>query len=537
MSTGTVVRHLPFLLRSAGRTSTVAAFGRALGRSVETFGTDTGAALEAHYPDSAALDDLARLGAWFELAPWSDEDHHAFRRRLRTMAGIYRRGAATAARLLDVVAVACDAPPVPPPTGTGFARYLPPRRPGPVGGWLPGTDLATTRFQTLGVFRHRGGGEPFAALVEDLPPVTAEVVAEPDAAGELWWHLDNELIGDPADDFADPPSPERGCTPRFVIAAGTHPVRLPVLVQRSLRRAILVNATVPAGGALAVDLRDDSVTDLATGDPVAIGPVDHGGAPAPALLFGSAAVVGLSRVDPDARHPGHHLRWYRRDQLAPNAPLTAAPLPPELPWPDPVPLGLSHWNLQLAQLPPERGRTEAALLHTRQCTATDGPARVTVRWDGRRLGTFTVRLDERDLDPAGNGPLRERQDWLVEQIQRLKLAGTIYIPPAETAAGGDPTWLQPAEAEGGDGPGSGEVVDPPSPPPPAPEALEPGGMVSTRVGRHAIGRGLDRLQPVDHLRWRRERELPLALDDTGPSATARATDELRWRVIPRDEEP
>ncbi len=547
MSGPTVYRHLPFLLKRAGTTSRAGALTRGLGRTVDLFGKDTARTLEAHYLGTAERDDLARIAAWFRLEPWADEDAKAFRRRIRTMAGVYRQGAVSAHRLLAVAAVAGDADGLAAPapetetiaTGPLGIHVLPPRS-GPVAGWLEGQPLASTRFETTTVLTHRAApDQPYVVTVEDMPPVTAGLTITPNAEGEYWWQVDNDFIGEPADDFTVPPSPERGCIPRFTITAGASDCHCPVLVHRGLRSAVLINAVIPAGTSVTVDLRDDSAVD-GTGAAVAPGPLDHDAAPGPLLLFARPGIADLSRFDPSG--PDHLLRWYRRSQLdGPGA--VPRELGPRLPWAELVGLGVGAWNLQLSDHQPSRGRVDAALLRFRQSTVATAPAHIAMAWDGRRLGTFTLRLDTQHLSRAGDGELHYRRAWLHEQIERLKLAGTIYIKPEDTAAGqispspGDALADAPGHGEVGSlGGGTGGESDAdtdtdsgstPAPTPP-PVLLRDGELVVNHLGRIAVGSGLERIALGDRLRWTRERERPSA-----PHSELGVSDTLDWRIVRR----
>ncbi|MEM7586320.1 MAG: hypothetical protein AAF560_23210 [Acidobacteriota bacterium] len=439
-----VIRHLPQAYLRAGSRSAAHALTRALGRAVEELDRDAKKALRAHYlEDLNDLDDARRLAALLRLEPWPDEDLEAFRERLRTMARVALQGALNTRRLLKLVEVACGARLE--VDAAGQPAVVEPRDVRTFPALLPGQRLLTDRFTTAAVLRHRasadpdGEGEVFSVAVEDLPEVEHEAVIEPaPGTGPLGWSVENPLHGLIEDTFTSPPSPPRSVDPRIRLLAGGSGLRLPVLVQHDLQRAVLINRIMRPGCVLEVDLVQRQLFELSPADAQSEpGNLRFRHLPAPPLLFGTGAILGdsaLARGPQDP--PAHALRWYLENELNPEA---EAPLvgdraaPDNLPWPGLLPLGTSQWSLLSVEL----GTTAPTLaiegLRLRPRRIGEGPSRIEMRWRGRRPGTFALRFEPRHLSRVGDKPRTYRRSWFFEQVDRLQLAGTVRVAPEELA--------------------------------------------------------------------------------------------------------
>ncbi|MDF2629566.1 MAG: hypothetical protein K0R39_3397 [Symbiobacteriaceae bacterium] len=424
-----IFRHLPPLLRKAGPETPAWPLSRMLVRTVSDLERTGKEVLRAHFLDDARdLVDLEKLGAVYRMSPWLEEDPAAYRARLKLMIGVYTKGAATAGRLLTVAAAAA---------GGEVTGLLYPQQ-HLWAGESPVKLYLTDRFTTYAFLQREA--DQFGAAVVDLPPVlrTLTVDAAPD--GTLEWQVENDLFGSVGgwtpDGWVDDTWPD----PVIEIEAGAVPVPFPILVQRNLRRLVLVNRFLPPGCRVRVDLVNHVLTDvsgpasLMTG--LIVPPAEAGG---PDLIYGTGALLGESAVSGHpAVPPAHVLRWYLpgkvlfgTDQPLVPGPLGAVvPAPGELSWPSLLGDGTSHWRLLVGAVldgGPVAPNQLLPLAKLRAVlpTAATGPAKVIFTWEGRQLGTFTMLIDPARLPGA-------RRPWLEEQIRRLKLAGILYLPWEET---------------------------------------------------------------------------------------------------------
>ncbi|MFZ5824103.1 MAG: hypothetical protein ACOY94_07235 [Bacillota bacterium] len=449
MSTDLVFRALPDAYRRAGADTVVHALTGRLADGLNVLDRHGKQVLQSRFIDHLAdLDDAERLAALFALTPWPEEDLGEFRYRIKQMARIYLGGAATAPTLLQVVGAATD---------SQVAEVVLPMHEPEGGGPL------NDRYTTTGILTRRAdSAQSFEAQVVELPPVRQEV--EVTAATGYVWEVENSTYADPGDYFTPPTYPE----PIVDIAAGEHPVTVPILVQRDLRRLLLINRRIPPGASLRVDLQTHTVHDV-SGPATLQGPVTIGGAPAPDLVYGTGGLAGDVRAyrltDPpprqEAARPFHVLRWNKEYRTGPEIPEvpgppgTSDPVPFfNIPWPPLLGLGTSRWRLmvgvnQLGLTPTLDETVDLKQLRPVPATAALGPERIRFRWVGRRLATFTVIVPEAQLcdGPAPAGKMSHRADWLREQIMRLKLAGVIYIDPAATALMPEPNEAPAEEPE------------------------------------------------------------------------------------------
>lgn len=449
---GGMFGRLPQSYRRAGVDGAAGAISAAADRAFADLERLTRQVLQSRFLDHANdLDDVSRLAALFQLGPWPEEELEPFRNRVRTMARLYLQGAATATGMLEALGAAFD---------LTLAAVT-----------IPGSG-GNDAFTTSAEYRLQGpdGGRTAVASVVDLPPVSrAQDVPLPE------WSIANNLYGElpgyaPDGTFR----PGAGMDPVVDIHAGGEPFALPVLVQHDLRRFILVNRLLPPGAAVRVDLTARTVTDIGA-VPSWSGSLTLGGAAAPDLLFGSAGLTDdgtaghLSGVDADAiaQRPYHLLRWNRNVRAeenlpeVPGEPGSMGQVPGDgLPWVPLVPIGQSRWSLQKgvggSGEPPSIGiPSQAENLRVVPLDGTEAPLRVVFGWTGRRLGTFTIRFDPGQLwngDPADAAEQARRESraargfgWLKEQVERLKLAGIVYLDQSELA----PKLEAPAVPEAG----------------------------------------------------------------------------------------
>jgi hypothetical protein len=447
-----VWQNLPSVYRRMGTATPAYGLAVTAGRLLVDLERTAQDVLRAHHLNNATdLEDLRRLGAWFKLEPWPEEDKEAFRTRLRRMAAIYREGAANAARMLDLLAVtmsaeiaAMDGPaavPVPQLTWQEAAAELakPPasRRPTHVPWPKAATIWAellpepaeTNPYATYGIFTRKVGEVPWGipAAVLDMPLHKTLVELKPDAAlGRLEWQVlppYRTLGDDPADDtYGDPVV--------TIFAPATNDVILPVLVQRDLRRAVLVNRRIPKGGAVQVDLMNLTVADVAI-DGVPASTLHVAGKPD--LLFGAGGILGEHKLG-SGPPPYKLLKWYEAADLRRTVPtgdvetwLNAPDPQGRLPWP-PLLTPLTPGNRKV----PWRLLLADAKLNPLQPVKTNTVEKLVFAMEGRRAGTFTLVFDENWVLHGDDGSVRQhRMDWLMEQVHRLKLAGVVYLAPEQ----------------------------------------------------------------------------------------------------------
>lgn len=425
-----VFRRLPAPYRKAGKETAAFALARAAGLSLDGLERLSRQVLQAHYIDHLGdLDDAERLAALFELAPWPEEDLAEFRFRVKLVARIYLEGAATSRQMLQMIGAASD---------SELTEVTGPER------------ESNDRYTTAGKFQRRVAHEAtFSASVVDDPLVLQEVVVEP-PSGFVWTVTNNSYDDpgglDPDGKVIAPTYPE----PIVDIVAGDHPVAVPILTQRDRRRLVLINRFIPPGATLRVDLRTLTISDIA-GPATLEGPVRYNGEAVP-LLFGTGGLVDQPEegrltdpgVGPEKARPFHLVRWNKvawqgeAIPAVPGAPGSTNPVPlMKMPWPPLLGFGLSHWRL-LAGVTPQNQvpALDEILTHLAvrpiPCTGARAPAKLTFRWIGRRLGTFTLIFSEQQLrdGPVPGQPMPHRVAWLRQQVERLKLAGVIYIEQA-----------------------------------------------------------------------------------------------------------
>jgi|GEM_PF-3933985 len=436
MTTPLVFRFLPDAYRRAGARGTLAhTLGLAADDALQVLDRHGKQVMQSRFLDHLAdLTDAERLAALFALVPWPEEDLDEFRYRVRQMARIYLEGAATARSMLEVVGAATD---------SQLVGVVLPENAAEEGGTL------NDRYTTTGQLERRANtAERFDAKVIELPPIK-QAVSIDESSGYIW-EIDNATYSDPGDFFTPPTYPE----PVVMLTAGERPVAVPILLQRDLRRFVLINRFIPPGATLKVDLEKHEVHDL-TGPATLQGPVTIAGEPAPDLVYGTGGIAGDVRAyrltDPpprqDAARPFHVVRWNKQYRtgadipMVPGPPGTSDPVPiANIPWPPLLGIGLTRWRLLVGVNPqgfvPTLDQTiDLSELRPVPATPETGPAKIDFTWIGRRLATFTVLVPEEQLcdGPAPAGKMKHRATWLQDQIMRLKLAGVIYIDPSATA--------------------------------------------------------------------------------------------------------
>ncbi|TJY42624.1 hypothetical protein E5161_07160 [Cohnella pontilimi] len=424
-----VFRNLPSSYRRAGEESAAFIFTRSLSSALGELERTALQVMNSRFLEHLNdLGDAERLAALFELAPWPEEELEAFRARVRLLARLYLQGAATAGGMLELF-------------GAAYGLHLLGKRPPSAG----------DRYATTGDYsRGTSDQKPWiSAKVVDLPLTTRYVNAN---APDYKWIVENNMYGElPSIDEKGRYIEGTGPDPIIDIKAGSHPVVLPVVVNQDLRRLVLVNRFIPPGATLRVDLNEYKVMDLA-GPSTLPGPLLHEGQPAPNLLYGTGGLTGDGEAEllsGEAAKPFHVLKWHtehRRDAdmpQVPGPPGSLRPVPDDgIPWPPLVTIGTSRWRLmrgiKMDGVAPELAEAlEHSTLRVMPQNAASGPAELTFWWIGRRLATFTVQFDEKLLwdaegaDPKEKDRLKQWKDrrkiWFREQIERLKLAGVLYV--------------------------------------------------------------------------------------------------------------
>jgi hypothetical protein len=412
-----IFRHLPDVYRRAGRDGTPTyALINAVGGQFAQINAMTERVLRSRFFEQAdELEDLERLAALFELAPWPEENNETFRQRVRLVVATLLRGSVTPRSLLELVAAASQA------------------------ALDPMSVIRVDNRTTRGDYIRRVDGQRFVAEVVDMPPVLREVTVGPETG--WFWEIENRSYRDPGGLNEPPTLPE----PVIDIHAGAEPVVLPILVQRDLRRFVLVNRFIPPGAVLRIDMQNRSLQQIA-GPLCLTGPVRMNATSPPVdLLYGTGGLLGdplLSQLSGPLTRPFHLLRWSDTARTGSNlpevpgpvgsdnpAPWFSMPMPPLLGW------GYSHWRLMLGAnrdgLAPVLGENliiQDQDLTTQPVTAANGPAKIIFRWLGGQPGTFTVRFPERFLsnEPNPTRALPHRVRWLHEQIGRTRPAGVIW---------------------------------------------------------------------------------------------------------------
>lgn len=475
-----VFRHLPAVFRKAGEGSPAWPLAAAQARALQDFDRSARQVLRSRFLDDLGeLDEAARLGALYDLAPWPEEDLPVFRRRLQAIIGVYLQGGATARRLLTVVAAAADADPA--LSADGRPALL---LPGQSAEWpelVRGKRFKTDAFTTFALFRRRAAPDHiFGAAVVDLPTIERQIEVYPDSEGRCRWVIDNDLYGEPG--LYDPAAgmqPDVWPDPVIEIEAGDHTVYMPVIVQHNLRRLVLVNRILYRGSGIRIDLGRYELDPAAArrrgidiGGPDPVLRFDRAGHWArqlrpptrfvpmtmaglqggrtervPDRMYGTAGLLGRSRVSGKMPYPpAHVLRWYKRELLnwgshlppVPGVPGSTDGAPERLSWPSLLGEGRSEWELLVCT--DRRGGTidpretiSLERLHPVPPDPGSTPKLIRVRWIGRRAGSFTILVDPAELSHGHpHGPLPHRADWLREQAERLKPAGVNYIPQDET---------------------------------------------------------------------------------------------------------
>jgi hypothetical protein len=262
--------------------------------------------------------------------------------------------------------------------------------------------------------------------------------------------------------------------PSFTISAGAEPLVAPLIVQRDLRRVILLNRVVPAGSSVTFD---GSTLRVEGGD---AGPVrfDDDAPDVLAGVAGSWASGGAAPSvwdDPSARTDDRAVfgdRWLRLYAIAALAlaeddPVGAEahlPLAAILPWPWLMGAGDSHWALLAADLAPDAPATPWQHLSFAPAAPVAGRA-VDMRWQGRRPASFTVRFPPERCSRSGAQADPVRRAWFDEQVRRLKLAGVRYIRQEDTWRPAESLAASLEPAAGGTSVDDGATDDvPPTPP-------------------------------------------------------------------------
>lgn len=392
-----VFRFLPPMYRRAGPETVLGGLTGVLEHVLDLYEGDAHQVLMAACLDQAPdLADATALAALYHMAPFPEERLADFRLRVRTMARIYLSGPASASALLEVAGLALNAT-------TAAGPALP-------GEKLDGADSANDLYTTSVRLKRRDGERTYTLAVEDAPrtPRRVPVALTPDGRFTLENNLWKEL---PRPDGKGGVTPGEYPDPVIDLQAGDRPLILPVLVQRNLKRWVLINRIIPPGAALRVDLSARPPAVVQLGGPACLeGPVLHNGA-RPKLLFGEGGQVGGRVTLP-------LLLWK-----------TEAPAVSYLG------TGQSDWQLlqgrNLRGMVPEADE-RLSPSQVRPLVATPAPGMaITCYWQGRQPGSFTLRLGpELSGETPQDLPPRQKA-WLAEQLGRLKQAGVAYLPEAE----------------------------------------------------------------------------------------------------------
>lgn len=398
-----VVQNLPTALRRAGPGTAVYSLCSGLGVKIEALQRLGRRVLMSRFLDSVSdIADAQRLVQLFDLQPWEGEVLDAYRDRLQVLVPLYLQGALSAPRLLQLLAVAFK--------GTLTAVGLP----NPFGlKGRPQNDAYTTTGELVALMPGESGpvAVPFTAAVLDAPLLPRqEQTVQPTLASGFMWELTNK---DEVDAYQ----------PVIQITAGSNPVVAPILVQRDLRRFLLVNRVIPAGATLQVNMLTHKIREFG-GSASSPGPVRTDDGQTPDLIYGAGGVVDDPLMD---SLPFPIVAWWTE------------PRQPELPL---VSAGTSHWRL-LAPADrtgaPVAADDTVALGQMRTRVDADGgePAAITFRWQvERQYGAFSVVYrspGQQDWWPSVPIPagdwLDTQRRWFDAQTRRLMPAGVQRLDP------------------------------------------------------------------------------------------------------------
>ena len=424
-----VIRQLPYLMRKGGRFTAVSSFARSLAIHVEQGQKDLKALLASRYLSSVGdLGDANKLGQWFDQQAWPEENLAAFQQRVRTVAQIILQGATNAERMAALARVACAADWVPEPETE--QNILGPRESVTEPGWWPlrpSDPISNDRFTTRAVFRRPSGssdGGPNPSIpcsVEDMPWQRMQQDIPSPVDGDWRFAIDNPLIGTPPDPHPNNSIAAEPMAPAFVIRAGPDGFALPVIVQRQLRRAVLVNVRIPPHGAIAVDLLRQEVVPLEN-TIIERGILQQDGELVADLLFSAPILTDSSRWEPGS-DPGHFTQWVEDIDLAADghAP-TSQPIQLPLLWPELLPTGHSRWTILRGEWKPGQAN-ELSHIRVRRCDKDHTPFAIRVVWDGRERATFTVRVPEVELSPDGAAMRPASQRMVMVAYFTFKIGG------------------------------------------------------------------------------------------------------------------
>ena len=387
------------------------------------------------------LDDGGRLGALHDQVPWEEEDTEAFRVRLAEIARLAAEGAASARRMLSLVALA---------TGSEIVHVIPPDRADQsVSHGETTITVSTGQGQTRGylVKPDRAGedgapdeaGELFAADIIDAPNRLFQEAAELLPGPNYMFRLHNTASATLPDILG---GGERTYPyPVFRLEAGENIGPL-LLVQtfndppRRAPRAIVVNRRLRTGSVLDVDV-EQMAWNHDEGTATLIGPWRLDG-DREALYAGMTEIaIPSARFDNEPADPaaGYALKLLDSSGLDFNGVLEdemidLGVIPDDrIQMPSLLGQGASLWRV-LRILPDPEGSTE---IHDARFAPLprDADLRITARWSGRRAGEFAVVVEDQYLAIDTNGPLPHRSVWLDEMIARFKLAGTVRVQPLD----------------------------------------------------------------------------------------------------------
>lgn len=412
-----VFRHMPAPYRRAGRggpdseQTVLGLLTDGLQNALRVLDQHAKQLIFGAYLDQAPdLEDAQALAALYELAPWPDETLPDFQFRVAQMARICLAGPASATTLLQVVGLALGA-------AVEGSVHLPGEA---------GNDAQTT---TALLQRQGDPTRVYSAAVIDAPPVLARQTET--LSGRSAWTIRNNLFRKfpyAAADGTDHPAvyPD----PIIDITAVGADLTVPILFQRDLGRLILINRVIPAGATLRLDLSGASpaVTSV-TGPACLPGPVRVDGG-SPALVYGAGEQLGRGVTG------GLRLVTWSEQTTASGLPLPAPVPGGPIPWSSLLGVGDSHWQLLTGctQAGAAPAAAELPLPSLRPLPlAAARTATVSFYWYGRQPGTFTVQYGDAltGEPPADVGP--RRHAWLEAQLQRLKQAGLVYLPPEQLA--------------------------------------------------------------------------------------------------------
>ncbi len=382
------------------------------------------------------LTDGASLGALHDQTPWPEESTEAFRKRLSTVSMLALQGAASARRMLHLIAVAADAEML---AAVSFNPDDPTYSVSHDNTTFSG---AIELGQTRGIFA-KSNAPTFAADILDAPLRGYNQAAKPLPRREFVFEIDNpsfkthaRILGQDERTYPDP---------MFDIEVGENfgPFALIQVDPNRLThapRVIVVNRKMRAGNKLTIDpvsgLWDHSEgTGITSREWITARGIKD------SLYAGLSEIASTtSFFDNESNdiaagyaldvRPNADLDWTGKltDDMIDNGPIPQA-ASTKLQMPSLLCDGISRWHVVEIHQATD-GSTE--ILDARfKPVAASAKIRITARWLGRRAGEFALRHDENTLSLDSIAALPHRTDWLNQMVNRFKLAGTIRVIPSD----------------------------------------------------------------------------------------------------------